>query len=416
MQTAVVADGIRTTLEANDVPADEIAQILNPKPVPVETLEPQDPNRETNSTVAFIAVVLLYGQLFGYGVWVATGVIEEKASRVVEILLSTIRARQLLAGKILGIGTLGLLQLIVIATYSIVLASVTGALDFPAHALGTAALAIGWFMLGFAFYASLFAVAGALVSRMEELQNVIVPLNLVILVSFFLAIGATSDPDSTLSVIVSIVPFSSALGHARADLARRGHAVRDRRGARRVDRIDGAADPARRPGLLGSGAAHGRPREAPRGLALRATRATVRARNSRTGSADALQVRLAQRFEREIGRSHLGDRLLGEHDLGRADAVGDAGGHDHGPAVEVAVAEDDGPGVHAHAQRRKLRLGCGADELQPGARGAGRAVEVEHRAVAQELHDAPSWRAVVTRSDSARRSAIRAAPSSRAPR
>jgi ABC-2 type transport system permease protein len=208
---AVVADGIRTTLEANDVPADQIAQILNPPPLPVESIEPKDPNRDTNSTVAFIAVVLLYGQLFGYGVWVATGVIEEKASRVVEILLSTIRARQLLAGKILGIGALGLLQLAAIATYSIVLATLTGALDFPAHALGTAALAIGWFALGFAFYASLFAVAGSLVSRMEELQNVIVPLNLVILVSFFLSLGATSDPSSTLSLIVSIVPFSSAL-------------------------------------------------------------------------------------------------------------------------------------------------------------------------------------------------------------
>jgi ABC-2 type transport system permease protein len=211
VQTAVIADGIRTTLEANDVPADLIDQILNPEPVPVDTLEPQDPNSETNSTVAFIIVVLLYGQLFGYGFWVATGVIEEKASRVVEILLSTIRARQLLTGKILGIGTLGLLQLIGIAAYSLVLASLTGALDLPSHALGTAGLAVGWFVLGFAFYASLFAVAGAIVSRMEELQNAIVPLNLVILVSFFLSIGATSDPDSTLSVIASIVPFSSAL-------------------------------------------------------------------------------------------------------------------------------------------------------------------------------------------------------------
>jgi ABC-2 type transport system permease protein len=104
-----------------------------------------------------------------------------------------------------------LLQLIGIAAYSIVLASLTGALSIPAHALGTAALAIGWFTLGFAFYASLFAVAGSLVSRMEELQNVIVPLNLVILVSFFLSIGATSDPSSTLSRIVSIVPFSASL-------------------------------------------------------------------------------------------------------------------------------------------------------------------------------------------------------------
>ncbi len=124
---------------------------------------------------------------------------------------STIHPRQLLVGKILGIGTLGLLQLLVIAAYSLVLASLTGALELPAHALGTAALAIGWFILGFAFYASLFAVAGALVSRMEELQNAIVPLNLVILVSFFISLGATSDPNSTLSRLASIVPFSSAL-------------------------------------------------------------------------------------------------------------------------------------------------------------------------------------------------------------
>lgn len=211
VRTAVVADGIRRTLEGNDVPADQIAQILSPAPVPLETIEPLDPNRETNSTVAFITVVLLYGQLFGYGFWVATGVIEEKASRVVEILLSTIRARQLLAGKILGIGALGLLQLAAIAAYSVVLASLTGALDLPTHALGTAALAIAWFVLGFAFYASLFAVAGAVVSRMEELQNAIVPLNLVILVSFFVSIGATSDPSSTLARIASLVPFSAAL-------------------------------------------------------------------------------------------------------------------------------------------------------------------------------------------------------------
>lgn len=211
VQTAVVADAIRIALEERNVPEDQIREILNPAPFQLALLEPADPNRETNAAVAFIAVLLLYGQLFGYGVWVATGVIEEKASRVVEILLATIRARQLLAGKILGIGALGLLQLAGIATFGIVLASATGAISLPVHAIGTAALAIGWFVLGFAFYASLFAVAGALVSRMEELQNVLVPLNLVILVSFFIAISSTSDPDSTLAVIASIVPFSASL-------------------------------------------------------------------------------------------------------------------------------------------------------------------------------------------------------------
>ena len=211
VQVAVVADRIQRTLATHDVPAGQIADILDPGPVPVSSVEPQDPNRETNSTVAFVAVLVLYGQLFGYGVWVATGVIEEKASRVVEILLSTIRARQLLAGKILGIGALGLLQLACISAYAIVLATATGALDIPGHALGTALLAIGWFVLGFAFYASLFAVSGALVARMEELQNAIVPLNLVILASLIISLGSTKDPGSTLSVIVSLVPFSSAL-------------------------------------------------------------------------------------------------------------------------------------------------------------------------------------------------------------
>ncbi|MEP6973566.1 MAG: ABC transporter permease [Actinomycetota bacterium] len=211
IQAAEVANHLQTALVAHHVPKNEIAHVLNPAPVSVTSIEPQDPNRDAKSTVAFVAVLLLYGQLFGYGVWVATGVIEEKASRVVEILLSTIRPRQLLSGKILGIGTLGLLQLVCISTYSIVLASATGALSFPIHAIGTAFLAFGWFILGFAFYASLFATAGALVARMEELQNAIVPLNLVILVSFFVSIGSVQDPGSTLARIASIVPFSAAL-------------------------------------------------------------------------------------------------------------------------------------------------------------------------------------------------------------
>jgi ABC-2 type transport system permease protein len=211
VRAAIVADRIGTALTDAGLSDRDVARVLDPAPVPVEALTPVDPDRESNSTVAFVAVLLLYGQLFGYGVWVATGVIEEKSSRVVEILLSTIRARQLLAGKIAGIGALGLLQLLGIATYGIVLASLTGALEVPAHATGTALLAIAWFVLGFAFYASLFAVAGALVSRMEELQNAIVPLNLLILASFFISIGAVQDPDSTLAVVASIVPFSSSL-------------------------------------------------------------------------------------------------------------------------------------------------------------------------------------------------------------
>jgi len=172
---------------------------------------PPDPDRDTKAAVALAAVLVLYGQLFGYGVWVATGVIEEKSSRVVEVLLSTIRARHLMAGKIVGIGTLGLLQLILIAIFAVSLATVTGAIDIPADSLSAAALTVGWFVLGFSFYAALFAVAGALVSRMEELQNAIVPINLVVFASFFISIGAVDDPDSGIARIASLLPISSAL-------------------------------------------------------------------------------------------------------------------------------------------------------------------------------------------------------------
>ena len=210
VQAAAVQQRISSNLDPS-LSADQVRAALDPAPVAVQTIAPSDPNQETNRAVAFVAVLLLYGQLFGYGIAVASGVIEEKASRVVEILLSAIKPRELLAGKVLGIGALGLLQLIGISIYAAVLATATGAMHLPAHALGTVVISVGWFALGFAFYASLFAVAGALVSRMEELQNVIVPINLLILASFFISIGAVTSPDTTLARTASLLPFSSAL-------------------------------------------------------------------------------------------------------------------------------------------------------------------------------------------------------------
>ena len=211
VQDAMVRARIQAALADAKVPASTIDEVLNQPAIQVRTLEPVDPNRDANAGIAFIGVLLAYGQLFGYGVWVATGVIEEKSSRVVEVLLSAIRPRQLLAGKIAGIGALGICQLAFIAAFAIGLAMITGAIDLPATAIGTALIVLTWFVMGFAFYAGLFAVSGSLVSRMEELQNAMVPINLLIFASFFISIGALENPDSTLAIVASILPFSSAL-------------------------------------------------------------------------------------------------------------------------------------------------------------------------------------------------------------
>jgi ABC-2 type transport system permease protein len=202
---------VAEALRAAGVPASRIGDLLDRTGVQVRTLEPQDPDRDRKAGIAFVAVLLAYGQLFGYGVWIATGVIEEKSSRVVEILLSAIRPWQLLAGKIAGIGALGIVQLVFVAAFAIVLSVVTGAIELPGAAAGVALVVLAWFVMGFAFYAGLFAVSGSLVSRMEELQNALVPINLIIFVSFFVSIGALQDPDSTVATVASMVPFSAAL-------------------------------------------------------------------------------------------------------------------------------------------------------------------------------------------------------------
>ena len=211
VQTSAHDEAVDAVFARHDVPQAERDAANERAPLDTGVLHATPADRPANAAIAFIGVLLLYGQLFGYGLWVATGVIEEKASRVVEMLLSAIRPRQLLAGKIIGIGTLGLCQLAVIAGFAIALAAVTHAQPISSTAVWAAALVVGWFVLGFAFYASLFAAAGSLVTRMEELQNVIVPINLTILVSFFISVGALQHPDAPISVIASILPVSSAL-------------------------------------------------------------------------------------------------------------------------------------------------------------------------------------------------------------
>jgi len=210
VQTSAHDRAVLAALERRGASPTELAAANDREPLDEAVLR-RAPAPVGDVGVAFIGVLLLYGQLFGYGIWVATGVIEEKASRVVEMLLSAIRPRQLLAGKIIGIGTLGLCQLAVIAGFAIALASITRPQGLPDGAVTAAMLDVGWFILGFAFYASLFAAAGSLVSRMEELQNVIVPINLTILVSFFISIGALQAPNSTIAIVASILPISSAL-------------------------------------------------------------------------------------------------------------------------------------------------------------------------------------------------------------
>ena len=187
-------------------------------------MEPVDPEADRKGTFAFVAVLALYAQLLTFGYLLASGVVEEKASRVVEVLLPTIRPRTCWRARSSGSACSGSAQMLVIAGAGLAAAAATGALDVDSDIVVAAALAVGWFVLGYAFYAGLFACAGALVPRQEELQSSMTPLTMLILISFFLAFAVLDNPDGTLAQVTSFIPFCApmtmppriALGEASA--------------------------------------------------------------------------------------------------------------------------------------------------------------------------------------------------------
>ena len=211
IQAVSLRERSRQALVAAGLSDNQVDAALFQRPLPVDALEPVDARRSEAATVAFVGVLLLYGQLFAYGYWVAAGVVEEKSSRVVEVLLATLRPSHLLRGKILGIGLLGLLQLLLIGLVGLFASNAVGSLEFPSGAIATMGVVLVWFVLGFFFYAGLFAVAGSIVTRQEDLQTTMTPLTILIVASFFIGLSATGDPDSTLAVVASLLPFSSPL-------------------------------------------------------------------------------------------------------------------------------------------------------------------------------------------------------------
>jgi ABC-2 type transport system permease protein len=182
-----------------------------PPPLRVATLEPVDSRADEEAGIAFLVGLLLYGQLLTYGFWVASGVVEEKASRVIEVVLSAVRPRQLLTGKVIGLGLLALGHLCAIGVVGLLVGAAAGAIDLTGSLVGAAALAILWFVAGYAFYSCLFACAGALVPRQEELQSTTMPLTLLILVSFFLSFAVNDNPDGTLAHVTAFLPMTAPL-------------------------------------------------------------------------------------------------------------------------------------------------------------------------------------------------------------
>ena len=172
--------------------------------------------------VGIVFVVLIFITLVIYGMWVAAGVVAEKSSRVMELLISAASARQLVVGKVLGIGAAGatqyaviiacaLLALVAEERLSVALLGPSGSVAPSLVALSPGLLLAfaGFYVLGFALYALIYAAAGSLVSRPEDLQIIALPLSLIAIVGYFQAVLALSGGTAGFIRFASYVPFWS---------------------------------------------------------------------------------------------------------------------------------------------------------------------------------------------------------------
>jgi ABC-2 type transport system permease protein len=190
--------------------AQEVIARLTEEPLTVEPLDGADREEAMGrGVVAYGGLILMYMAVLTYGQWTLSGVTEEKTNRVVELLLAAVRPWHLLAGKVLGIGLLGLAQFVLALVAVLVTVRVAGVAELPEIPASMLVTLVVWFVLGFGLYSVIYAAAGSLVSRMEEAQNASFPVTIVAVVGFFVSFRVLDNPGDALAVVMSFVPFTA---------------------------------------------------------------------------------------------------------------------------------------------------------------------------------------------------------------
>lgn len=182
----------------------DAAAILSPTPLQPVALAvapaPSDPVREA---VGMAIGVLLFMSINLFGSYVLMGVIEEKSTGVIEVLLAQLRPRHLLAGKVLGIGAVAMVQMIAVVVSGVIALRISG-VEVPADVWVAVPSALFWFIGGFVLYNTLFAVAGSMVSRVEDAQSASAPITVMFLGAYLAVFMLESG--STAAAVASVLP------------------------------------------------------------------------------------------------------------------------------------------------------------------------------------------------------------------
>jgi ABC-2 type transport system permease protein len=208
---AIQLVAVRDRAEAAGMDPDELLAIVQPVPLANIELGQVKGRTPDDETAAFIMTLVLFFAISTYGAMVLSGVVEEKSSRTVEVLLARMPARNLLAGKIAGIGLLGLAQIAATAIVALVAGSLADSFDVPAVRDSVIAWAVVWFLLGYALYATVFGTLGSLASRTEDASSVAGPVSIILVLGFMVSFAAIGSADTTWALLVSWFPLTAPL-------------------------------------------------------------------------------------------------------------------------------------------------------------------------------------------------------------
>lgn len=196
--------GLAAAVAAAHLSSAQAAALAHATPVPVHSLSPGT-TKGASRTTSVVGLILVFLMLNQYNTWILMGVMEEKSSRVVEVLLAALRPIQLLSGKVLGIGVLALAQATLIVAVALVLADAVGSDLLRGTAPLVVVSTLVWLVLGYAFYCWVYAAAGSLAERQDQVQSLVLPLSLPIIFGYIM--GLTTAASGSASLFFQVLAY-----------------------------------------------------------------------------------------------------------------------------------------------------------------------------------------------------------------
>lgn len=209
IRATAAALGIARAQASAGLTPSQVATLASATPLPITVLHHTKTSRGPDPT-SIVGVILIFMMLSQYLGWILVGVMEEKSSRVVEVLLATVRPIQVILGKVLGIGVVAFAQAGLIVTFALVLAKIVGSSLIHGSAPWVIVSILIWLVLGYSFYCWVYAAAGSTVERQDQAQTLAFPLTLPLLFGYIMSLTAASAGSASLFFkVLAYVPLTA---------------------------------------------------------------------------------------------------------------------------------------------------------------------------------------------------------------